>query len=145
MRLKPSSFAVFFVIWSGLGKAVVYCSICTRSLMSCVCVSSTDVYFRCSFLWFAQRNNAEKFALTFNDYGRHPPTFGDASFVAQQLLESSVQFKNGTIFYNKFKSVIAFKSSQMHFLSHASLSEAGKICVLTVALCLSFLGQTLLL
>ena len=73
-----------------------------------------------------QAKNVEKFALTFNEYGRLPPTFSDASFLAQQLLESGLKYDRGTIFYNKFKTVVSYNAQTMGFVSHSSLTESGE-------------------
>jgi len=37
------------------------------------------------------------------EYGRQPPTFADASLVAQTVLDSGFAFDVGSIFYNRFK------------------------------------------
>ncbi|XP_065178847.1 ATP synthase subunit gamma, mitochondrial-like [Sycon ciliatum] len=76
-----------------------------------------------------QKQHSDKFIVTFNEYGRMPPTFSDASFVAQQLLESEMPFTKGTIFYNRFKSVVAFQASQMGFISPGALSKADSLSV----------------
>lgn len=40
-----------------------------------------------------------------NDIGRLPPQFGDASRVANAILNSGFEFDKGTLFYNQFKYV----------------------------------------
>ena len=37
------------------------------------------------------------------DYGRKPPTFDDASAVANAVLDSGFEFDKGILLYNKFR------------------------------------------
>ena len=37
------------------------------------------------------------------DIGRLPPTFADASVVAQEIINSGYDYEHGTLFYNKFR------------------------------------------
>ncbi|GMT22066.1 hypothetical protein PFISCL1PPCAC_13363, partial [Pristionchus fissidentatus] len=51
-----------------------------------------------------------------NEIGRAPPTFEDAAIVAQAVIDSGFEFEKGTIIYNYFKSVVAYKTSKLDIL-----------------------------
>ena len=38
-----------------------------------------------------------------NELGRKPPMFEEASFIAEQILDSGYEFDSGELMYNKFK------------------------------------------
>ena len=38
-----------------------------------------------------------------NELGRKPPIFEEASFIAEQVLDSGYEFDSGEMMYNKFK------------------------------------------
>lgn len=41
--------------------------------------------------------------MMFNDFGKRPPQFGDATAVANAILESGHKFDEGMLIYNKFR------------------------------------------
>ncbi len=41
--------------------------------------------------------------FTCNEYGKKPPTFEDASIVAQGIINSGYTFDQGELYYNEFK------------------------------------------
>lgn len=41
--------------------------------------------------------------MMFNDFGKRPPQFGDATKVANSILESGYEFEQGILIYNRFK------------------------------------------
>ena len=43
--------------------------------------------------------------MMFNDFGKRPPSFGDATTVANAILNCGYEFDQGIILYNRFKSV----------------------------------------
>lgn len=49
------------------------------------------------------RTWAKNFLLTVKELGRKPPTFADASEVAQAIMDSGYQFDNGSLYYNHFR------------------------------------------
>lgn len=49
------------------------------------------------------RTHAPQLLVSGNNYGRNPPVFSDASFIAQEVLASGYDFTNGSIVFNKFK------------------------------------------
>jgi F-type H+-transporting ATPase subunit gamma len=50
-----------------------------------------------------QRTHRDKILMTFNEIGRLPPVFAEASFIAEQVLSMGYEFDSAEIFYNKFK------------------------------------------
>merc|ERR1712168_363878 len=53
-----------------------------------------------------QISNPSNMAMELKEYGRLPPTFADASAIADQIMNSGVQFDKCVIVYNWFKSAI---------------------------------------
>ncbi|KAL1450487.1 hypothetical protein WDU94_002851 [Cyamophila willieti] len=74
-----------------------------------------------------QRLFAQNIVLSANEVGRKPPTFLDASKVAQEI--SNFNFTSGKIIYNKFKSVVSYSTSDLPLFSAASVTAAPKLGV----------------
>uniref|UniRef100_T1JKD0 F-ATPase gamma subunit n=1 Tax=Strigamia maritima TaxID=126957 RepID=T1JKD0_STRMM len=71
-----------------------------------------------------------KFILMhFADIGKKPPVFQDATFIANQIMQSGYEFDFGTMFYNKFKSVVSYKIEEIPLYSLESVSNANKISI----------------
>ncbi|VDO44148.1 unnamed protein product [Haemonchus placei] len=70
-----------------------------------------------------QRIHGKKFLLTGNDIGRAPPSFGDASIAAKAILESGFDFEEGTILFNRFKTVVSYQTSKMAIMPLESLKQ----------------------
>merc|ERR1712226_1159491 len=64
-----------------------------------------------------------------NEIGRLPPQFGDASKVAENILGSDFEYDVGNLYYNEFKSVVSYKTSEMPIFSANSVTSAEKISV----------------
>lgn len=73
------------------------------------------------------RHFGKHILMNFNDIGRKPPTFYDASFVAQSILESGYNFEKGVVLFNKFKSVVSYTTTEMPIFSVDSISNAPKL------------------
>lgn len=41
--------------------------------------------------------------MTFNEYGRKPPVFADASLVANAILDADYKFDVASIYFNTFR------------------------------------------
>lgn len=52
---------------------------------------------------FSRRTHSDQFLVTFKEVGRKPPTFGDASVIALELLNSGYEFDEGSIIFNRFR------------------------------------------
>lgn len=58
------------------------------------------------------RTHGKHIMLNCKDVGRKPPTFGDASVIAAELLNSGYEFDQGSVIFNRFRSVISYKTDQ---------------------------------
>jgi F-type H+-transporting ATPase subunit gamma len=70
-----------------------------------------------------------EFTISANDVGRLPPTFSDASFFAQQLLDSGYEPDNVVIHYNKFKSAISFEVTRVNVPSAEAIGSQSALDV----------------
>ncbi|XP_072922627.1 ATP synthase subunit gamma, mitochondrial isoform X2 [Hemitrygon akajei] len=75
------------------------------------------------------RNYGDNLLLMFKEVGRKPPTFGDASFIAIELLNSGFEFDKGSIIFNRFKSVIAYRTEAQPVFSFDALSGSENMSV----------------
>ncbi|KAM3924375.1 ATP synthase F(1) complex subunit gamma, mitochondrial isoform 3-T3 [Leptodactylus fuscus] len=76
-----------------------------------------------------QRTHSDHFLLTFKEVGRKPPTFGDASVIASELLNSGYEFDLGSVVFNRFRSVISYKTDEKPFFSLDTVANAESITV----------------
>jgi len=60
-----------------------------------------------------QKQHVNDFLLSVKETGRLPPTFEDASTIAQEILSSEEKFDKLDIYYNRFKTVVSYKTSNM--------------------------------
>jgi len=72
-----------------------------------------------------QRTHSKNLLLSLNEVGKKPPVFPEASFVAQEIIDSGFQFDIGEMFYNQFKSVISFKTTTKPLFSFDVLNAAA--------------------
>nr|XP_019609102.1 PREDICTED: ATP synthase subunit gamma, mitochondrial-like [Rhinolophus sinicus] len=63
------------------------------------------------------RTHSDRFLVTSKEVGRKPTTFGDASVIAQELLNSGYEFDEGSIVFNRFRSVISYKTEEKPIFS----------------------------
>ncbi|EHB01867.1 ATP synthase subunit gamma, mitochondrial [Heterocephalus glaber] len=81
------------------------------------------------------RTHSDQFLVTFKDVGRKPPTFGDASIVALELLNSGYEFDEGSIIFNRFrqeqnsKSVISYKTEEKPIFSLNTIASAESMSI----------------
>uniref|UniRef100_A0A7N5JBA1 ATP synthase subunit gamma n=1 Tax=Ailuropoda melanoleuca TaxID=9646 RepID=A0A7N5JBA1_AILME len=76
-----------------------------------------------------QRTHGKNFLLNFKEVGRKPPTFGDASVIALELLNSGYEFDEGSVIYNRFRSVISYKTDEKPIYSLETVSGAESISI----------------
>lgn len=69
-----------------------------------------------------QRIYGKNIILACNEIGRLPPTFIDASKLADAILKSDYQFSSGEIVYNRFKSVVSYTTHTLPVFSLASVT-----------------------
>lgn len=76
-----------------------------------------------------QRFFAPNILMAFNDYGRKPPVFEDATSVANAILESGFEFDSGLLLYNRFKSVVSYETTDYPIFSLDAISAAPKLSI----------------
>lgn len=64
-----------------------------------------------------------------NDIGRVPPTFIDASKIADGILQSGYKFGSGEIVYNRFKTVVSYTTTTLPLFSVESVRAAPKLSI----------------
>jgi len=62
-----------------------------------------------------------------SEIGRLPPQFGDASKIASAIMTNGFEFDHGRLFYNQFKSVVSYKTSQIPIYSNGVVNAADKL------------------
>ncbi|KAE9528607.1 hypothetical protein AGLY_012182 [Aphis glycines] len=72
-----------------------------------------------------QRLYAQNIAVVANEVGRKPPTFLDASKVANELIQ--LDFNSGKIVYNRFKTVVSYQTEEVPLLSAKTMLAAPKL------------------
>ncbi|XP_059361458.1 ATP synthase subunit gamma, mitochondrial-like isoform X3 [Carassius carassius] len=63
------------------------------------------------------RTHGKHILINCKEVGRKPPTFTDASVIATQLLDSGYEFDQGAIVFNRFSSVISYKTDEKPLFS----------------------------
>merc|ERR1712226_868534 len=64
-----------------------------------------------------------------SEIGRLPPQFGDASKIANAILNSGFEFDNGKLYYNKFRSVVSYKTSEIPVFPVSTIEKAANLPV----------------
>lgn len=72
-----------------------------------------------------QRLYSKNLILVANEVGRKPPSFLDAAKVADEI--AKLDFQEGKIIYNKFKSVVSYQVSDLPLYSLDAVTKAPKI------------------
>jgi len=67
--------------------------------------------------------------MHFADFGKMPPTFNDANFVATHILASGFEFDSGVLYFNRFKSVVSYQTTDLPVFSLEAVTSAPKITV----------------
>jgi len=67
--------------------------------------------------------------MSFNEVGKRPATFADASLVAKQIFDSGYKFDCGSLYYNVFRSVVSYKTTELPIYSLETVSQAEKLPV----------------
>jgi len=74
-----------------------------------------------------QRLYAPNILMSFNDFGKKPPVFDDATAVANAILDSGFEFDRGQLLYNKFKSVVSYETTDYPIFSLDAITAAPKL------------------
>ncbi|XP_013873680.1 ATP synthase F(1) complex subunit gamma, mitochondrial isoform X2 [Austrofundulus limnaeus] len=70
------------------------------------------------------RTHGEHILLNCKEVGRKPPNFSDASVIAAELLNSGYEFDQGSVIYNRFRSVISYKMDQKPVFSNDTVASS---------------------
>ncbi|XP_061923069.1 ATP synthase subunit gamma, mitochondrial-like isoform X1 [Entelurus aequoreus] len=70
------------------------------------------------------RTHSKHIMLNCKEVGRKPPTFGDASIIAGELLNSGYEFDQGAVIYNSFRSVISYKTDKKPIFSNDTVANS---------------------
>lgn len=76
-----------------------------------------------------QRLYGKNIMMVANEVGRLPPTFLDASKIANEVLKSGYEYTEGKIIYNKFRSVVSYLLSSMPIYSAPVVETSEKIAL----------------
>ncbi|CAB4058609.1 ATPeF1G [Lepeophtheirus salmonis] len=76
-----------------------------------------------------QRFFAKNILMVGSEIGRLPPQFGDASKIASNIMQSGFEYDVGRLMYNKFKSVVSYKTTTLNIFSKDSVAQAEKLSV----------------
>ncbi|CAG7690934.1 unnamed protein product [Allacma fusca] len=74
-----------------------------------------------------QRKHGDHILFVCKEIGRIAPTFTDASKLAQEAMNAGYKFDGGKIFYNKFVSAVAYKTSSISLFSTDLVQAAPKL------------------
>ncbi|KAL6459837.1 hypothetical protein MHYP_G00315960 [Metynnis hypsauchen] len=75
------------------------------------------------------RTHGNHILINCKEVGRKPPTFTDASVIATELLDSGYEFDQGTIIYNRFRSVISYKTDEKPLYSMDTVANSENMGV----------------
>ncbi|ROL50140.1 ATP synthase subunit gamma, mitochondrial [Anabarilius grahami] len=70
------------------------------------------------------RTHGKHILINCKEVGRKPPTFTDASLIATELLDSGYEFDQGTIVFNRFRSVISYKTDEKPLFSTDTVASS---------------------
>ncbi|XP_035531518.1 ATP synthase subunit gamma, mitochondrial isoform X2 [Morone saxatilis] len=70
------------------------------------------------------RTHGKHILLNCKEVGRKPPSFTDASIVAAELLNCGYEFDQGSVIFNRFRSVISYKTDNKPVFSVDSVANA---------------------
>ncbi|KAF7655134.1 hypothetical protein LDENG_00059320 [Lucifuga dentata] len=70
------------------------------------------------------KSHGQHIMLNCKEVGRKPPSFGDASIIATELLNSGYEYDQGSVIFNKFRSVISYKTEQKPVFSTDTVASS---------------------
>uniref|UniRef100_A0A5S6QP87 F-ATPase gamma subunit n=1 Tax=Trichuris muris TaxID=70415 RepID=A0A5S6QP87_TRIMR len=71
----------------------------------------------------------EKMLMSVNEIGKKPPTFQDARCIATEILNSGYDFDQGTIYFNRFKSVVSYTPTKLPLFSRSLIMETPQFSI----------------
>lgn len=74
-----------------------------------------------------QRQFRANIIMNVNEIGRAPPTFDDARVIASAILDTGIEFTQGEIYFNQFKTVVSYNTLKLPFYPLKTVQETEKI------------------
>merc|ERR1711962_1860844 len=78
---------------------------------------------------FFQRWFKDQILMVGSEIGRLPPQFGDASKIANAILNCGFEFDSGKMLYNRYNSVVSYTTSEIPIFSLDTIAGAEKLTV----------------
>lgn len=75
------------------------------------------------------RQYSKNFLMSFTEVGKKPPSFEDASVIAQAVLDSDFKFDKASMFYNHFKSVVAYKICEQPIFGLEQIQQSQSVAL----------------
>jgi len=75
------------------------------------------------------RQQGENILMHFHEIGRKPPTFIDASTIAQEVLNCGFEYDFAEMYYNVFRTVVSYDTKAMPIFNQDRLANADKLSV----------------
>ncbi|XP_066524547.1 ATP synthase subunit gamma, mitochondrial isoform X2 [Hoplias malabaricus] len=75
------------------------------------------------------RTHGKHILINCKEVGRKPPTFTDASVIATELLDSGYEFDQGTLIFNRFRSVISYRTDEKPLYSMETVASSENMGV----------------
>jgi len=75
------------------------------------------------------RQYSKHFLMSFTEVGKKPPSFEDASVIAQAVLDSDFKFDKASMFYNHFKSVVAYKICEQPIFGLEQIQQSQSVAL----------------
>ncbi|KAL4226961.1 ATP synthase subunit gamma [Mactra antiquata] len=76
-----------------------------------------------------QRNFSNQIALAFNNVGKKPPNFLDASFLADTILSNDIKYDEATLYFNQFRNVVSYNTTALPMFSDEAIITAPNIAL----------------
>jgi F-type H+-transporting ATPase subunit gamma len=74
-----------------------------------------------------QRLYSKNIIFVASELGRLPPTFVDASKIATEILKSDYDFTDGSLVFNRFRSVVSYALDQLPIYSQSIVESSPKL------------------
>ncbi|XP_065130722.1 ATP synthase subunit gamma, mitochondrial isoform X2 [Paramisgurnus dabryanus] len=75
------------------------------------------------------RTHGKHILINCKEVGRKPPTFTDASVIATELMDSGYEFDQGTIVFNRYRSVISYRTEEKPLYSMDTLGSSENMSI----------------
>ncbi|KAL5015002.1 hypothetical protein ScPMuIL_009272 [Solemya velum] len=76
-----------------------------------------------------QKLYGPQIAISFNEVGKKPIVFGDAAFIAQSISDLDYKYDYATMFFNRFRTVVSYRTTEKALFSHESILKSEQLPV----------------